>query len=454
MRRASFALFLLITATLIGCRGAKQTPPPPPPPKVTVITPVTWKVRDYWVYNGYLEQTKAAEVRSKIRSYLLKVEFKEGDEVRGPGRMGEQQYGPDYPGDLLYSLDKVEFDTARRKAEAELAKAEAEILNWKAQIVQAEADLDRISTAVKAGTESKSKQDEALAALGVRKAEHAAAEANRDSAKEALHSTKIQLGYTDIRAKISGRISRTLVDEGTLVQADTTLLATILKVDELYTYFDAPEGDLIAYQRAVIASQHKDPLSAQIDVEVGVTNEEGFPHRGKIDFRENKVENATGTIRIRGRIANPLLANNQRLLFPGMYARVRVPKGEETPQQVLPEDCLLSGQEGRFVYVVGADKKVEKRLVTVGASVWKAPPALPGVSPPMWVAINPNPPPATEGKPPAPSRRPIKSIVAITAGLQLGDRVVLDGLQQSRPGFEVAPDEWTLTPPAAAPAKR
>jgi RND family efflux transporter MFP subunit len=452
MRRASLALLVLIAATAIGCRGDKPEPTKPPPAKVTVIRPVKYKVGDYWVYNGYLEQTKAAEVRSKVRSYLLKVEFKEGDEVRGPARVGEQ-YGPDYPGDLLYSLDKVEFDTARRKAEAELAKAEAEIKNWEAQLVQAKADLDRISEAVRGGTESKSKQDEAQAAFDVRTAEKNAAKANRDSAAEALHSTKIQLGYTDIRAKISGRISRTLVDEGTLVQADTTLLATILKVDELYVYFDAPEGDLIAYQRAVIASLSKDPLSEQIDVEVGVTNEEGFPHHGKIDFRENRVENATGTIRIRGKIPNPLLANKQRLLFPGMYARVRVPKGEVKQQPVIPEDCLLSGQEGRFVYVVDADNVVEKRLVTVGATVWKAPPAQPGVAPPSWVAINPHPPAPVEGKQPARTRQPIKSIVAITDGLHLGDRVILDGLQQARPKSVVSPDEWNLTSPPEAPKK-
>jgi RND family efflux transporter MFP subunit len=434
MRRVSFMLFLLLTAVLVGCRGAKPAQQTSPPPQVTVVRPVSVPVRDYWTYNGYLEQTKAAEVRSKVRSYLLKVEFVEGTEVK--------------EGDLLYSLDKVEFDTAVRKAAAELKKAEADIKNWEAQIVQAKADLDRITTAVRSGTESKSEQDKAQAAYDVRVAERDSAKANRDAAAEALHSAKILLGYTDIKAKIGGRISRTLVDKGTLVQADTTLLTTILKVDELYVYFDAPEADLVDYQKAVIAAQSKDPLSQEIPVEVGVTNEVGFPHIGTIDFRENKVETSTGTIRIRGKLPNPLLGNKVRLLFPGMYAHVRVPKGDPVPQLVLPEDCLLSGQEGRFIYVVDDAGKVEKRLVTVGANVWKAPPAEPGASPPSWVAINTHPAPPAEGKPPAPTRRPIKSIVAITAGLKSGDRVILDGLQKARPGTPVAPEEWNLTPPS------
>jgi len=96
---------------------------------------------------------------------------------------------------------------------------------------------------------------------------------------------------------------------------------------------------------------------------------------------------------------------------------------------------------------VGADGLVEKRVVTVGASVWKAPTAVPGENPPNWVAINPSPAPSKEGQPPTPTRRPIKSMVAITAGLQPGDRVILDGLQQARPKSAVTPEEWNLTPP-------
>ena len=457
MRRAALAVILLAAATgLAGCRGSKTAPPAPPPPRVTVVRPVTVPVRDYWTYNGYLEQTKTAEVRSKIRGYLNCVRFTEGIEIA--------------EGDLLYTIDKLEFNTAVSKAdgeaeqanaeavkaEGEIKLAEAKVAVWTAQITEAEAELARQEKLNSQGLAEAGKLDLARAAVGVRKAEkkaaeaahegakaaHKAALANQKAAEAALKTTKIQLGYTDIKAKIGGRIGRTLVDEGTLVQADTTLLTVILKVDQLYVNFDAPEGDLVAFRQ-------QDPLREHIPVEVGVTKEEGYPHVGRIDFRDNKVETATGTIRIRGLIDNPLLTKNVRLLFPGMYARVRVPKGDPTPQLALPEDCLLSGQEGRYVYVVASNGTVEKRVITVGATVWKAPPVVPGVAPPSWVAVNPVPAEPAEGQPPPPTRRIIRSVVAITAGLQPDDRVILDGLQQARPNAPVSPEEWNLTPPAS-----
>jgi RND family efflux transporter MFP subunit len=484
MPRVALAVLLLAAAIgLTGCRREKGPQTAPPAPRVTVIRPALIPVRDYWVYNGYLEQTKKVEVRSKVRGYLTGIKFTEGTEVN--------------PGDLLYTIDKLEFNTAREKAaaeelkaHAEAEKAKAQIESWKAQIEQADADLVRISDAVSKGAESKDKLDLAQATLHVRKAEHTAsiaaaksAAAEFEAAKAALHSTDIMLGYTDIKAKIGGRISRTEVDDGTLVQADTTLLATILKVDQLYVYFDAPEADLVAYQQSLKENKHKDPLSREIRVEVGVTGEDGFPHVGTIDFRENRVETATGTIRIRGVIPNPVVAsnmrplfpgttrdlfracmgvdpcvlNNTRMLFPGMFARVRVPKGEATPQTVLPEDCLMTGQEGRFVYVVRPDGKVKKRLVTVNAVVWKATAAADEDRNDKWVAANPSQekPAATDSPQdkPAPTQRAIKSLVAVTF-LKTPDskddppgqeeRVILDGLQQARPGSPVAPEEWKL----------
>jgi membrane fusion protein, multidrug efflux system len=442
-RKAVIGVVVLsVATTLVGCRGQKAEQQPPPPAVVTVIRPATAPVRDYWMYNGYLEATETVEVRSKIRGFLTKVEFVEGTEVE-----------KDAP---LYKIDEREYVTAMKKAEAELAKSKAEVQNWKAQIKLATAELRRVEDAARAGGASSTDLDKAKATLEVNNAEHAAAEATRDAAEQALKSTNIQLSYTDIRARIGGRISRTLVHVGNLVQADTTLMTTIVRVDELYVNFDAPEVDLMAFQRAMASASQSDPSGWQLPVEVGVAGEEGYPHVGRIDFRENRVDTASGTLRIRGRVANPLRANNVRLLYPGLYARVRVPKGEPTRQLVIPEDCLLTGQEGRFVYVVGAGGKVEKRIVTLGPVVFKAPPQQPGVAPPSWVAVNPAPPPPREGQPPATTRRQVKSMVAITAGLKTEDSVILDGLQRARPGAEVKPEEWNLLPPAppkGAPGK-
>jgi RND family efflux transporter MFP subunit len=451
MRHITLALVVMSAAVgLVGCRGNKPAPAPPPPPRVTVIRPVLVNVSDYWVYNGYLETTKAVEVRSKVRGFLKKIDFEEGTEVK--------------EGRQLYEIDKVEFLTAQRKAaaedkkaEAELIKAGADIKNWEAQIVEAKTELTRMKTAVASGGESETNLVKAQALYDVRVAELAAAKANKDAAKankdataQALHSTDIMLGYTDITAKIGGRISRTLVDEGNLVIADTTLLTTIVKVDELFVYFDAPEADLFAFQQAMLASQREGDGKQQIRVEVGVAKEDGFPHEGRIDFRENRVDTGTGTVRIRGRIENPLGVNDVRVMAPGMYARVRVPKGAESKQWSIPEDCLLSAQEGQFVYVIGPDKKVQKRLVTVGATVWKTPAPVPGAAPPSWVAVNPTPPAPKEGQPPPKTRRQVRSVVAVTFHIPLAEneRVILEGLQKTKPDDTVEPEEWTLTPPA------
>jgi RND family efflux transporter MFP subunit len=437
MRRVSLCLVALAgAAALAGCQGSKPEPAKMPPPEVTVVRPASVPVTDYWLYNGYLETTKAVEVRSKIRGFLTGVMFAEGTEVT--------------KGELLYTIDKREFDTANRKAAAELAKAEAEIKNWEAQIVQARAELSRVREASRSGAESKTALDTAQATYDVRVASRDAAIANRDAARAALHSTEIVLGYTEIPAKISGRISRTLVDEGNLVLADTTLMTTIVAVDELYVYFDAPEADLVAYHKSMALSAGKDAPARTMPVEVGVTGEDGYTHAGTIDFTENRVETATGTIRIRGRIKNPKDgAKGVRSLYPGMYARVRVPKSKPVPQLAIPEDCLLSGQEGRFLYVVDSTNAVKKRVVTVGAVVWKAPSEA-GASAPGWSAINPRPKKSQEGQPPPRTRRDVKSVVAITAGLEPGDRVILEGMQKVKPDSPAAPEQWELKPPPAA----
>jgi multidrug efflux system membrane fusion protein len=440
--RTAASIALLAGAMLVGCRG-KPTPPPQTPPQVTVTHAVTAEVRDYYEYNGYLDTTETVEVKARVKGLLTAIHFTEGTEVQGPLRLLGVIAKK---GDPLYDIDQREYVTAKKKAEAEVEKSKADVLNWVAQIKLADAELKRAQTASKSGVGSPTDLEKAEATLEVNKAQKLAAEANREAAEAALHTAEIQLGYTRIFAEIGGRISQTRVTRGNLVgQTEPTLLTTIVRMDELYVYFDVPEADLVEYQRAMMSSPQPDPTSRTIDVEVRVAKEEGYQHFGKIDFRENKVETSTGTVRIRGRIPN-----EARALYPGLYARVRVPAGEPKPQLAIPEDCIMTGQEGRYVYVVKPDNTVEKRLVTLGPSVWKAPPPVPGVVPPAWVLVNPNPGPTPEKGPPAPTRRPVNSMVAITAGLTAGDRVIVDGVQKARPTFPVAPEEWVLHAPAPA----
>ncbi|QDU20418.1 efflux RND transporter periplasmic adaptor subunit [Urbifossiella limnaea] len=431
--------FLVLLAAAPGCKKAAEAPPPPPPPKVGVAKPTVAPVLGYYEYNGTLETTKAVEVRARVKGFLKKVYFVEGTEVRGPDPEAsddEHKFG-----EKLYAIDPREYKTAVRKAEAELAKAGADILNWKAQIKLAAADVERLTQAGTAA--SKTELDKAKATLEVNEAELKAAEATREAADASLHTANIQLGYTDVRAPLSGLISRTHVDEENLVgQSEPTLLTTIVRMDELYVFFDAPERDLVDFQRASAAKKVPDPVVTSVPVLVGVTGEDGYPHKGTIDFRENRVDPGTGTIRVRGRVPNPKSGpNNVWLLYPGLYARVRVPAGTPADKPVIPEEALMTGQEGRYVYVVGAENKVTKRTVTVGTQVYRAPPPAPDAPPAAWSYKAPS------GAPPGPV---VRSVVAIEKGLTKDDVVVIDGLQRVRPGAPVEPQVYELNGPPRA----
>jgi multidrug efflux system membrane fusion protein len=440
LRHRTVALAALFAGALLaGCKG-KPEAQQPPPPRVTVAKPVSTPVRDYLEYNGYLDTTETVNVQARVKGLLTAIHFQEGTEVE--------------KGAPLYDIDQREYVTAEKKAAAELEKAKADVLNWEAQIKLAQAELERAKLASSSGVAAKTELDKANAQLEVNKAEKAAAEASREAAAATLRTAGIQLGYTKIAAEIPGRISQTRVTRGNLVgQTEPTLLTTIVRMDELYVYFDAPETDLTSYQQAMMTAGAPDVTARTIDVEVGVSGETGYPHSGKIDFRENRVDTATGTVRIRGRLKNPPGPTGARPLYPGLYARVRVPVDDPKPRLAIPEDCIMTGQEGRYVYVVKPDNTVERRIVTLGPVVWKAPPVVPGESPAGWVMVNPKPAPPPQGAPPAPSRRNVQSVVAVLAGLGPGDRVIVDGVQKARPSAPVAPEDWELQPPKESGGK-
>ncbi|OWK43596.1 efflux RND transporter periplasmic adaptor subunit [Fimbriiglobus ruber] len=433
------ATFLVLGAGLfaLGCQQQKQAPAAPPPPLVTVTKPSTASVQAYYEYNGYLDAVESVEIRARVKGYLLAVNFHEGDEVK--------------VGDSLYTIDPREYVAVVAKCKADIAKSTADMANGRAQIQLAQADLDRMNRL--AASVSQSEHDKAVATVAANKAQYDVAVANKEAAEAALQTAELDESYTKILAPISGRISRTRVTRGNLVgQGETTLLTTIVSLDPLYVYYDAPEKDLVEYHLS-LKDQPKDGAVAALPVAVGVATEEGFPHLGRIDFRENRVDTGTGTVRIRGLVPNPLVGTgNSRVLYPGLFTRVQVPNGSAATRLVLPEDALMTGQEGRYVFVVGKDNVIQKRTVTVGVQVWRAPP--PGTPDgPKWTLTNPNPPaPKPDAKIPPPSTSiPVRSVVAILKGLEAGDVVVVNGLQKARPGAPVTPEEWDFSPPAPAP---
>lgn len=447
LRAASLATLGLALGWLAtGCGKSQQAPPAPPPPVVTVAKPGSATVQDYYEYNGYLEAVETVEIRARVKGYLNEVLFTEGDEVK--------------PGDKLYAIDPREFQADVSKAKSQITRAEADMANARAQIKLAQSEFDRLRSLAQTSSISRSDLDKAEANLAASKAQLDVAVSTRGSAESALRTSELQLGYTDIRSPIAGRISRTLVSRGNLVgQLESTLLTTIVSMDPIYVYFDVPERDLVEYEKNR-ASQAKAGIKPENSpVEVGVATEEGYPHQGVIDFRENRVDTGTGTVRLRGRLPNPKGGpTNARVLYPGLFARVRVPRDKPNTRLTIPEDALMTGQEGRFVYVVGPENKVVKRTVQVGSQVWRIS-SLEGSKEPGWMLVNRNPPPAPTGAaagatpPPAPAPVPVRSLVAIEGGLAPEDVIIVSGLQKARPGAPVTPEMWTLQPPAQTPAK-
>ncbi len=418
------AALLAPALLLAGCRPGTPPASAPPPPVVTVARPLLHPVQNYNTYNGYLDAVEVVEIRARVKGFLEEVLFKEGDEVA--------------VGAPLYKIDPREYAAAVAKSKADIARAVADLASANAQVQLAEAELGRLKSL---GTNaSRSELDRATATLAANKAAVDVAVANQGSANAALRTAELQLGYADIKAPIAGKINRTLVTRGNLVGQTDTLLTTIVSIDPVYVYFDVPEKDLLEYQNGVGAFGATRQTGAS-KLMVGLATEQGFPHVGEITFRENRVDTGTGTVKLRGVLPNSKNAKGEWALTPGLFARVQVPLGPPAPRPVIPEEALMTGQEGRFVYVIGPENKVQKRTVKVGAAVWRAPPADDKAA--RWQLSAGQP--GKDGKAPPPGV--VRSVVAIEDGLTADDVVIVNGLQKARPGAPIAPDERQFQPP-------
>lgn len=420
LKRAAVLLVFSVGLCSTGCQRPQAVPPAPPPPTVTVTRPIPYPVQTYFEYNGNLEAVEMVQVTARVKGFLNEIPFTEGIEVK--------------KGDLLFKIDPREYAAAVKRAEADKMKATAELKRAKAE----ENRVRQLRTTRAASDEE----------LEQRVAARETAEAIVLQTEAAIEVSQLQMAYTEIRSPIAGLISRTHVTRGNLVgQNENAVLTTIVSMDPLYVYFDVPERDLIEYQRTLRSDQQAELLNRTLKLEIGVATETGYPHVGAIDFRENRVDPGTGTVRIRGRIPNPRVPpGNARLLYPGLYARVRVPSGSPRMVPALPEDALMTGQEGQYVYVVDDKDIVQKRTVTVGPAVWKSLPP-DQVQTVGWML-------AAGGVQSPANAEPISSVVAIERGLAAGDRVVINGLTKARPGSPVTAEMRELKPPPAAAAKK
>jgi RND family efflux transporter MFP subunit len=331
MWRTLLGAMLILAA---GCED-RNTYAPPPPPEVTVSQPAREKVAGFLEFTGNTQAINTVQLTARVQGYLEKVLFNDGDRVKR--------------GQLLFLIEQEQY-------QARLQQAEAQIQQVKAQLDHAETELARFSGLVRQNAAAQTDVDNWRFQRDSAKASLLAAEANRDLAR-------LELGYTQIRAPFDGRIDRRLRDPGNLVGAgENTVLAQINQIDPIYVYFTISEMELLHRIRATGVSPGE-AETLNIPVYLGLADEDGYPHRGRLDFTGIALTPTTGTLLLRG-----IFANTDGKILPGLYGRVRVQKlNSERMAVLVPQTALGYDQLGNYVLVVNDRNVVERRGVKSGA---------------------------------------------------------------------------------------
>ncbi len=358
--------FVSLVAGLTGmCWGCGPVAPPvaeTPPPPVSISQPVVRKIIDFDDYEGRITAAKRVEVRARVRGHLIKVHFQAGAVVK--------------EGEPLYEIDP-------RPAKASLDAAKAQEKAAEASLQFAKAEYNRTRTLVTKDAASREELETWVAKQAIAKGESLKAQA-------AVEQAQLDLDFTRITAPIDGKLSRTLVDEGNLVNAGggETLLTTLVSIDPIYVYFNVDERSLIRYReqfrKEAKPDEPRPPIKElHIPVHVALEGDEGYPHKGEIDFADNKVNPSTGTIQARG-----VLSNARRIFEDGMRARVRIPFGDAHTAVMVTERAVGNDQGRKFVYVVNDENTVQRRDVELGRLADGLQVVEQGLKPGEWVVVN------------------------------------------------------------------
>jgi RND family efflux transporter MFP subunit len=365
-------LFLLgAVLSLTGCTQAPEALPAAPTP-VSVSYPVEQTVTNYAEFPARTAAVDSVEVRAHVWGYLDKVNFKEGAMVE--------------KGKILYEIDPRPYQAALNQTKAKVALDEA-------QLRYSESDYNRQLALGRANAVSQDDVDKALAARDI-----AAAALGAD--KATVVQRQLDFDFTKVTAPICGRVSRTLVTPGNLVQSGDqnggTLLTTIVSVNPIYAYFDVDDRTMQRVQQLFRADMAGASRNSEGSISLALPTEEGFPHQGTINFVDNQVNPKTGTLRVRG-----VFPNKDEALEPGLFVRVRVPTGDPHKALLVSDRAIDTDQGQKIVYVANEKNEVVSRPIRPGA--------------------------LHDG------------LREIEEGLKPGDRVIVNGLQMIRSGAVVDP---------------
>ena len=346
---------MLCAAGWVGCTKHEETVAEKKLPIVRVEKPQSKEITDYAYYTGRTEAVDSVQLRSHVTGYLVPWNF---DKHSGAAPTKDFNFVAGQEVDrnqVLFKIDPRTFQAAYDQAKAQIELA-------KAQLTLAKADYARaLGVAKTPGAISQQDVDKYLAAQEKAAAEVAAQEANAEV-------EKVNLEFTDVTTLVGGVVSRNLVSVGNLVNANETVLTTIVSQDPMYVYFNVDELTLLRVMTAVregkLKTVHKgDRLKIGVGLQIDGSE---YPYHAEMDFINNQIDPSTGTLQIRGELANPKPDVGPRVFAPGMFVRVRIPISDRHTALIIPQMAIGSDQGNRYVWVVNDQNVVVYRPVNVG----------------------------------------------------------------------------------------
>ncbi|TXF88927.1 efflux RND transporter periplasmic adaptor subunit [Neolewinella aurantiaca] len=378
-----FAILAIAVFFFISAAGPKSQPATtaPPPKPVEFVNPTIDTIQSWDEYSGRFEASQRVDVRARVGGFIDRVHFRDGQIVK--------------KGQVLYTIDQRPF-------QIEVDRAKADLLQARTALLQSENNFSRVENLKESGAVSLEEYDQREQAVSV-------ARAQVQSMETRVRAAELELSWTQVKAPITGRISRDLVNAGNIVSggnSNATVLTSIVATSPLYFYFSVPEDDYLRYARQAPGSGH----SGSVPVRVELADENGFSHTGSVDFVNNEVNRSTGAMQFRA-----TFKNDDGLLEPGLYGRAQFLSRPDYPATMIPDKAIGTNQTVKFVYTIGADSTVQVTPIEPGR-LYKG------------------------------SER------IVTSGLAPDARVITSNLGAIAPGMKVAPRSTASSSTSPAPA--